>query len=161
MIFLVQFVLIWLTAVIFTFLHELAHAIPVLIAGHKTNIILGKRGKSFSFTIGSLLTITVAPASAINGYYQFYGQTLDRTRLISYTAGPLSNFLFLIIFIYFSLNVATSTFAINIYFAAFWNLLQFLLTAIPIQYPDSYKPYAGMQSDGLRILNLLRKIRSS
>ena len=37
------------------------------------------------------------------------------------------------------------------------NTFQFLATAVPLIYPNWYKPYAGLPSDGYQMLSLLKK----
>lgn len=39
----------------------------------------------------------------------------------------------------------------------YWNTFQFLATAFPLIYPNWYKPYAGLPSDGYQMLSLLKK----
>lgn len=37
------------------------------------------------------------------------------------------------------------------------NTFQFLATAVPLIYPNWYKPYAGLPLDGYQMLSLLKK----
>lgn len=138
------------------FLHELAHVVPILLAGHVAQITIGNDAGR---TVGlGPLSVTVGYDGLVKltqfGYYQPEGDPSRRIEAIAALAGPLATFLLVA-----SLGVAlyrgvaeplvfvTSTVVLS-------EINRLYQTAVPKTY--SRGPYAGWDSDGKRFLQLVR-----
>ncbi|WP_461535105.1 hypothetical protein [Spongorhabdus nitratireducens] len=148
-----------LVAPILTLLHELGHAIPVLASGGKAEILLGERNYRITLKLKNL-QIRIAGLSFFNGHCYWERDMPARLTLLALVLGPLVSLAMSLAA--FSL-IFTPGYASAVYslatFIAVSSAIQFLMTALPMQYPRFLSGYAGMQSDGYQIVQVLRQLK--
>ncbi|MFS0671738.1 hypothetical protein AB1K81_00925 [Ornithinibacillus sp. 179-J 7C1 HS] len=90
--------------------------------------------------------------------YAYWGESLDKhQRVVALAGGPLmSLFLAFIFGLITSLDIQSEIRQLFSW-SATYNLIQFIVTIIPIRYPGWMAAYNGMPSDGLQLIQLLRK----
>ncbi len=138
-----------------TLLHELAHAVGAV--GVPVTVRVGADPPLLRFRVGRIVF-------RLNPWRGWIG-TVERTEgasrpvsIVAIAAGPVA-----------SLVVAAGLFVgaeqlsgppqLLAWSAAWWVLLAFLFTAVPLRYPSWFGFYAGMASDGRRIVCALRSSR--
>lgn len=151
------FLLFILVVPIFVLLHELGHGIgAVSTSKADIHIYLGQfsEDNKENFKIGRLHFHI--QWSFIG--YAYWGESLDkRQRVIALAGGPLmSLFLGLLFELLTSLDLQNGIRQL-FGWSATYNLIQFIITIIPIRYPRWMAAYNGMPSDGLRLVQLLRR----
>ncbi|MEY7850215.1 hypothetical protein AB7C87_13560 [Natrarchaeobius sp. A-rgal3] len=137
------------------FLHELAHAVPILLAGGTTHITIGSdSGRTVGF---GPLTMTVG----FDGVWKLmlYGRCRSErhhsspVRAISVLAGPVVTVVIVSTLWMVSRGVSGPlSFVLTAIFYS--ELFRAILTTVPMTYPTG--PYAGMTSDGKRFLEIVR-----
>lgn len=141
-----------------TIIHELGHAIPARIfSKDKVTIYLGVSNSKRNFYIGDLQVV-------LRGFHPFTGFALwngdkltRRGKVLSTLGGPLTS---LIVGIgLFLLTGKLSNINLNnlFTFMSYYNLFQFIVTAIPIKYPTWWGAYGGVTSDGYKALAILKE----
>ena len=145
---------------VLTFMHELGHALPILLFTQENVIIeLGKQPPQRSWVLGRLRLNVQLPSYA--GLYRYDKEEVSRdVILLSLAGGPVTSLLLTAVF-----GVAAAllrsrsepslwqTFFIILAADA---LLLFVLTAVPLKYPAWYGLLAGWPSDGYQIREMLR-----
>lgn len=156
----VYFLVFWIvTAPVLTFIHELGHAFPALLATDKGVVIdLGTPNTPSHIASLGRLQVKFRLGSTMFGFVHAHVSEMSRVqKAIFYFGGPTA-----------SIGVAAAT-GIAVYgfgdqigylksplaSACYAAILQVLLTVIPIRYPKWWGSYAGMESDGLRLVKLL------
>lgn len=143
--------------VVALFLHELAHAVPILLDGGRVSITIGSEDGR---------TVGLGPLTAtfgIDGFWKtlqfgYYEPRDDHSRFVRATstlAGPLVT-----IAIVASLGIALLSlggdgplgFVGRMVFLG--ELMRAIYTAVPMTYSNG--PYAGWPSDGKRFLDIVR-----
>jgi len=139
-------------------LHEVGHAIGVIIfSKEKSHVYLGSKNdlNKENFQIGRI-------HFHINWAYFGFCAVKNRTPFSKFQSimfsvgGPIVS---LLLFVTSYLVIAEVThyeiknFLIGI---AYFNLFMFICTSFPIRYPNWFKPYAGLPSDGYQIFTLLK-----
>ncbi|WP_282020186.1 site-2 protease family protein [Planomicrobium okeanokoites] len=147
------------------FIHEIGHAIPVLLRNKKARveIYLGPRNKEqkLELRLGRLtcyLTIAFSGLCRVANSDELPSATPKQNLLFS-ACGPIASLIVFILFLYLSSiipgipgNIFNS--------AAFMSLSVFLFTAIPITYPSFFKNLGGHKSDGWYILKNIKEIKN-
>lgn len=140
-----------------TLLHEVGHGLGA-ISTSKSNvhIYLGKRTKDNkeNFKLGRLhFHIQWSFAG-----FAHWGKGLDkRQRAVALAGGPIMSLLLVLLFWLFASLVSQSELRQLINWTVTYNLIQFIITIIPITYPRWMGGYNGLPSDGLQLLRLLRE----
>ena len=143
-----------------TLFHELGHALAGLIfTKEDVNILLGRRKsrrKLRKLELGRLVI-------NFNGFDPLTGFSwLDESRLtkfqmlIFYAGGPLVSLMTGITFYLISRNLDHQVMSRIAQIFSSWLLVQFLFTAIPLEYPAWFAGYGGQCSDGQIIARLIR-----
>ncbi len=158
---LLQSVLEFLLAMyLVTFFHELGHVLPGLaLTDYRGFISLGpfdSREHSRELRLGRL-HLRWHGFGFFMGKAYFDGEEFSKSAaLLSVAGGPLISLvlgLVLLLLANTSEGFALQSFA---RFVGRMFLIQFLITGIPMRYPKWLGDYAGMTSDGLEFLRLLR-----
>ncbi|SEQ90906.1 Peptidase family M50 [Virgibacillus subterraneus] len=141
-------------------LHEVGHAVGIIaFTRENARVFLGPANKSNKevFKIGRMhFHITLA----FFGYCNFSKGDEKQTnfqRGIIAAGGPIMSLLLSILFYIISIYTTQpeiGKFAAGI---SLFNMLNFLLTIIPIKYPKWWGPYKGFPSDGYRIYMAVKK----
>lgn len=145
-------------------IHEMGHAIAVLLRNKKAkaDIYIGSLSKEKKLKL-SLGRITVYLSVSFSGLCSVSNQeelppSTNKQRLIFDAGGPIAS-LFGFVTLYFISQLISGVLGIIINRVAVISLLVFFTSAIPYTYPSFLRHLGGFQSDGLRILNLLKEIR--
>lgn len=139
-------------------LHEIGHAIGVLLSSNSNAIVfLGPNDRSNreSFKLGRI---------RFHIKWAYFGsiRTVEyplsyRQQIIVAAGGPILSFILATLTIILSFTqLIDGSMKSFIMGTGIYNLILFILTIIPIRYPDWLKPYAGLPSDGLRIINAMK-----
>lgn len=155
-------VLLVMNAVLF--IHEIGHAIPVLLHNKKAKveIYLGPRTKEqkLELRLGRLtcyLTIAFSGLCRVANSDELPSATRKQNLLFS-AGGPIASLLVFITFLYLSFIISGIPGNI-LNNAAFMSFSVFLFTAIPITYPSFMKNLGGLKSDGWYILKDLKEMK--
>jgi len=145
-------------------IHEMGHAIAVLLRNKKAkaDIYIGSlsKEKKLKLSLGRItfyLTISFSGFCCVSNPEELPPST-NKQRLIFDAGGPIAS-LFGFVTLYFISHLISGVFGIIINRVAVISLIIFLNTAIPYTYPSFFRHLSGFQSDGLIILNLLKEIR--
>lgn len=140
-----------------TLLHEVGHGLGA-ISTSKANvhIYLGKRTKDNkeNFKLGRL---HFHIQWALSGFAQ-WGKGLDkRQRAVALVGGPIMSLLLALLFGLLAPLVSQGELRQLMNWTTAYNLIQFIVTIIPITYPRWMGGFNGLPSDGLQLLRLLRE----
>lgn len=145
-------------------IHEMGHAIAVLLRNKKAkaDIYIGSisKEKKLKLNLGRItfyLTVSFSGFCSVSNPEELPPST-NKQRLIFDAGGPIAS-LFGFVTLYFISHLISGVFGIIINRVAVISLLVFFTSAIPYTYPSFLRHLGGFQSDGLRILNLLKEIR--
>lgn len=161
LVFAIRFVTIWfITAPIVTLLHELGHAIAaLLLTGGNVRVWLGSWDQEPHFNIGRLYA-RIAPLGGFTGFYNYdAGNYGPAARAIIILSGPATSLLLVIGALGFGTTgpISETWLGSNlIVLVGYPAIGQLFVTAIPMRYPAGWGEYAGMASDGLRLIRLFR-----
>ncbi|TFJ89939.1 hypothetical protein [Lentibacillus salicampi] len=141
-----------------TLIHEIGHALGLICSTKDgvARIYIGDFSDSNkeSFKIGRIHFHIVW---GIGGICKLENAN-DMTTLqgvITTIGGPLISALFTLILFFFLHDPINNYYFIT---GMFWmNFFQFLLTIIPMVYPNWWRPYGGYPSDGYAVLKILKK----
>lgn len=137
--------------------HEVAHAVPTLLAGHGAHVTIGSdsgrtvRLGRLSFTVG----YDGPRKLLVYGHYWPDGSPSPRVQVASTAAGPLATVAMVVIVggvLYRGGVPEPVRWGLAYVFAS--DAYRAVLTIVPTTY--SRGPYAGEESDGKRILQLVR-----
>lgn len=142
--------------VIALFVHEAAHAVPILLAGGSAHITMGSdSGRTVEY---GPLTVTVGVDSVwtllLYGRCAAEEEQSKRVRLLSVLSGPAVTVVIvslLGIVLYRGVDGPLSFGLTAIFYGELFRAIQ---TIVPKTY--SYGPYSGMTSDGKRFLEVVR-----
>lgn len=140
-------IFIFLLGPMFTFIHELGHAILPMINGQKVNIRVGVNSV-FNFEVNKL-TVSIGLNKPWVGFTNWDGDSK-----ISYILlGPIASLALGILFLIIGLNSDKHS---GLLFACSgYCLFQFLFTITPITYPNWLGYGDGQFSDGKQIIEKL------
>lgn len=143
-----------------TFLHELGHALAGLIfTKEDVNILLGRtRSKRKLRKLGlGRLKINFNGFDPLTGFAWLDESKLTKfQKLMFYAGGPLVSLMLGLAFCLASKTMAHQVTSRIFQIFGTWLLMQFLFTAIPVEYPAWFAGYGGHRSDGLTIVSLVR-----
>jgi len=155
----ISFFLIYLIGIpVSVLLHEVGHALGVIIfSKEKSYVYLGSKNglNKENFRIGRIhfhINWAYFGFCAVKNSPPF---SKFQSVMIS-VGGPIAS---LLLFVASYLVMAEVThYEIKNFLngIAYFNLFMFICTSIPIRYPSWYKPYAGLPSDGYKIITLLK-----
>ncbi|MCF6138291.1 hypothetical protein [Pseudalkalibacillus berkeleyi] len=139
-------------------LHEIGHAIGVLLSSNSNAIVfLGPNDRSNreSFKLGRI---------RFHIKWAYFGsiRTVEyplsyRQQIIVAAGGPILSFILATLTIILSFSQLMDGSMRNFVAAiSLFNFYLFFMTIIPIRYPNWMKSYAGLPSDGLRIINAIK-----
>ena len=142
-----------------TLVHEVGHAIPIICSGNKAVITLGGGTPFAKFDLSYVeLSTSLFPLNV--GYVQSTNELSRFTNIASIIGGPAIS-LALCILLFVAVGFVSNPLGMFLLRFGFWFcLFQFLFTALPFEYNSLFVGYEGMQSDGKRLLNLLRETAS-
>ena len=143
-----------------TLFHELGHALAGLIfTKEDVNILLGRRRskrKLRKLELGRLV-INFNGIDPLTGFSWLDESRLTKfQRLVFYAGGPLVSLLMGIIFYLIGRNIDHQVVSRIAQLFSSWLLVQFLFTAIPLEYPAWFAGYGGQSSDGRIIARLIK-----
>lgn len=141
-----------------TIIHELGHAIPARVfTKDKVTIYLGVGNSKRNFNIGDL-QVVLRGFHPFTGFALWNGDKLTRLgKVLSTLGGPLIS-LIVGIGLFLLTRKVSHTILNNLgTFMSYYNLLQFIVTAIPIKYPSWWGAYGGITSDGYKALQVLKE----
>lgn len=158
---LIAFTFFWLvTAPLLVFLHELGHALPTLAFGTgPVTIELGDPAKpGWTIAMGRL-RFCLRPFSTTFG---FVSGSLEAAspgqRMVVFAGGPAVSLVVTVVLgVVIRFVAVPEWLEFSLSWACWGALTQTLFTALPIRYPEWMGSYAGMPSDGRRILTILRE----
>ncbi len=137
-------------------LHEVGHGIGVVSSSKShARIYLGnwdEKNKQ-NFRLGRL---HFHIHWSYYGYCSWDNALSKRQKISALTGGPLMSLLLTCIFSLIVQEVPQGNLRSVINGIIFFNLANFLVTAIPITYPRWFGPLGGHPSDGLQLLRLLK-----
>jgi hypothetical protein len=149
----------WILPVPLTLLHELGHALPMVVLTRDRVIVRVGHQPARPVVAGSLdlrVRWLNSPRWSWFGYVEGEGDEPSRARRIAILAGgPLVSALVLAALVVLAAFVPWPA-TILVWVPALAVAWQFFVTAVPMRYPRWFGPYAGRVSDGYRILRLLR-----
>ncbi|WP_026906747.1 hypothetical protein [Paucisalibacillus globulus] len=138
-------------------LHEIGHGLGVVwTSKSNAHVFLGNRNKENkeSFRLGRLHFHIYW---SFIGFVCWEGKLTKRQRAVALAGGPIMSLLLMVILGVVALLVTQGDLRSFLWSATIFNLLQFLVTIIPITYPRWMGAYYGHPSDGLQLLRLLRR----
>ncbi|MDE4086826.1 hypothetical protein PO902_17400 [Planococcus maritimus] len=142
-------------------IHELGHALPIILStdSGEANIFLGtpRKEKKLVFSIGKIhfyLGYGFVGFCFIANFEEIPPLS-DQQRLLIDAGGPF--FSLLSGLVTYGLSISVLENLQYIYLFAMVNLFLFLTSAVPLTYPKFEGHLAGYQSDGLRIVQNLRR----
>ncbi|MEG0772837.1 site-2 protease family protein [Clostridium sp.] len=152
-------ILMWISIVqLTTIAHELGHAIPALFfSKDKVRMYLGiAKNNEKSYSIGSL-QVVFRGFHPFTGFVRWNNNKLSRIQeSIAVIGGPITSLLIAISLFLFGNSFGSGVLTNMIKLTAYYNFYQFIVTAIPIQYPSWWGGYGGYKSDGLNALEMLK-----
>jgi hypothetical protein len=150
----------WILPVPLTLLHELGHALPMLVLTPDRVVVRVGHQPARPVVAGALelrVRWLNSPRWAWFGYVEGEGgDDPSRARRIAILAGgPLVSALVLAALLMLAAFVPWPA-TILVWLPALAVAWQLFVTAVPMRYPRWFGPYAGRVSDGYRIVRLLR-----
>lgn len=141
-----------------TIIHELGHAIPARIfSKDKVTIYLGVGDSKRNLKIGGL-QVVIRGFHPLTGFASWNGNKLTRSgKIVSSLGGPLASLMVGIGLYLLEGKVSNTILSTLFLFTAHYNLLQFIVTAIPVKYPSWWGAYGGTTSDGYKALAILKE----
>jgi hypothetical protein len=143
-------------AVLALFAHELAHAVPILLAGGRAHVTVGD-DEGRTANVGPL-TVTVGfdrvATLLVYGYYEPSGVDSRAVHAVSTLAGPAVTVAVVAAAVAALLSVEHGPLVLGIWFVLVSELRRGYYTLVPMTY--SREPYAGDDSDMKRFLRLVR-----
>jgi hypothetical protein len=141
-----------------TITHEFGHAIPALLfTKSKVKLILGKNSTKSKDIILRRLNIVIRGFSPFTGFVNWNSSEMTRIQKLAATLGGPIVSLIIALFLYLlSINVKHNIVSHILYSSAGYNLIQFIITFIPITYPKWWGDYSGQTSDGYKALQLIK-----
>ena len=159
-----EVILILIVFTIALFIHEMGHAMAVLLRNKKAKaeIYLGSlsKEKKLKLSLGRItcyLTIAFSGICRVSNAEDLPPST-NKQSLIFLAGGPIASLLGFVT-LYFLSHFISGVFGIIVNRVAFMSLIVFFTSAIPFTYPSFLRHVAGLQTDGLQIINLLKGIR--
>lgn len=144
-----------------TLLHEIGHAIPLLLfTKGDVKIQIGNANMSKKLHMGRLLIEFRGYSSIMDiSYGHAYGELSNnriKSIIISLSGPMVSLTIFLISLIILRSNAISKYYILELLLrGVYWNTLgKTIITLIPIKY--NFHPYTSMKSDGYRIVELIR-----
>ncbi len=140
---------------IYLLLHEIGHGIGAVVTSKSdVHIFLGLANKhnKENFRIGRF---RFHIRWAYIGFV-YWDKSLDkRQSMYALAGGPVMSLLLAFLFGFLSFYVVE--FRQFFGWSATYNLIQFIVTIIPVKYPQWMGAYGGLSSDGLQLVQTLRK----
>lgn len=146
-------------------IHELGHAIGIIIQNKKVKaeVYMGSLSKENKLKL-NLGRITCYITIALSGICHISNESelpplTNKQRIIFVASGPIASlfgFGILYLISYFVPGVMGTVFNR----IAFISLITFFLTVIPYNYPAFFKHVSSFQSDGLYILNIIKDMKN-
>lgn len=143
-------------AVVALFVHEFAHAVPVLLAGGSAHITVGS-DDGRTWQVGPV-TVTFGIDGLRKliqyGHYRPTGVESERVHAVSILAGPAVTVGIVLLIGVLVYRGVSDPVSFGLLFIFFSELSRAVQTIVPKTY--SRGPYAGMDSDGKRFLQVVR-----
>ncbi|MFB9973985.1 hypothetical protein FPQ10_06915 [Allobacillus sp. SKP2-8] len=138
-------------------LHEIGHGIGVVTTSKSNaHVYLGNRNKENkeNFRIGRL-------HFHINwsyvGFVAWEGRLKKHQKAVALAGGPIMSLALVFLFGLIAVLVPLDDLRSFFWGATIFNLIQFIATVIPITYPRWMGAYNGHPSDGLQLLQLVKR----
>lgn len=142
--------------VVLLFFHELGHAIPVLLAGGRSRIVIGS-DDGWTVPLGSLrVTVGLDGPTSIFLYGSTYWDGVEPTRVraLGLLGGPLVSVTAILVLGGLSVLDLAEPLAAVVGYLLVSELFRAVFTIVPMTY--SFGRYSGTTSDGKKLLQLLR-----
>ncbi|WP_186321490.1 site-2 protease family protein [Bacillus sp. FJAT-22090] len=159
-----EVVVVLLVITLAFFIHEMGHAITVVLRNKKAKaeIYLGSfsKEKKLKLSLGRItcyLTIAFSGICNVSNPEELPPST-NKQNLIFSAGGPIASLLGFVT-LYFISYLISGVLGIIINRVAVMSLIVFFTSAIPFIYPSFLRHVGGLQNDGLKILNILKEIR--
>lgn len=141
-----------------TLLHEIGHGLgALLISQTEVHIYLGKNTEhnKETFELGRL-HFHLQWSFAV-GFTHWESGFDKRQKAMAIAGGPIMSLLLFLLFSLLALSVSQRELSQLINLTATFNLIQFVISMFPINYPRWLVGYRDFPSDGLQLLHLLKK----
>jgi hypothetical protein len=138
-----------------TFFHELGHAIPaVLFSNDKVKMVLGNKRTNKSLKINKL-SISIRSFEPFTGFVCYNAKNIKKEQImIICIGGPITSLLIGIISFILS-NLISSEMGSELFiFSSIYNVFLFLISIIPITYPNWIGKLGGHLSDGYKAMRV-------
>ncbi|MFT8351015.1 M50 family metallopeptidase [Clostridium saccharoperbutylacetonicum] len=141
-----------------TISHEFGHAIPaLLLTKDSVRIFLGNNTTEIKEISLGRLCIQIGKFQPVLGFtYWNRGKLLKWQSIVICIGGPIFSLLIGLSLLFISGVVHYYLLKKLIFFLAFYNIWQFICTAIPIIYPNWWVGYGGCRSDGYNIMSIIK-----
>lgn len=155
-----QLVLYWLvTMPLLTLLHEFGHGVAALLVTRgPVQVWLGAYGQGQSMRFGRLETSLQLFSTWVGGCWYSDDHVSPARAASILVGGPVVSIVsFLGCRVFLGLDLGQPDWVSTAISAAGWGaMVQFLVTALPIRYPNWFPGYRGVLSDGAILLRLYR-----
>lgn len=143
--------------------HEMGHAMGILTSTKNgiAEIFLGSRSKEKKINL-YFKRIHFHLTIAFSGFCSIFNREeipplTNKQKLIFDSAGPLFSLLCFVLSYSFSFVFDSFKYTLNMF--SLINLVIFIASALPYKYPSYEKHLAGYETDGLRFINTVKKMR--
>ena len=136
--------------------HEVAHAVPIVVAGGTAHVTIGSdSGRTAQF---GPVTVTFGYDGVRQlmqyGHYEPTGVDSKRVHAVAIAAGPLATLAVITLLAVTLSHGVRGPAAFGLTFVLCSELYRAVQTIVPKTYANG--PYAGVESDGKRLLRLIR-----
>lgn len=138
-----------------TFFHELGHAIPaVLFSNDKVKMVLGNKRTNKSLKINKL-SINIRSFEPFTGFVCYNAKNIKKAQImIICIGGPITSLLIGIISFILSNLILNKMGSELLIFSSIYNVFLFLISIIPITYPNWIGKLGGHLSDGYKAMRV-------
>ncbi|SFC40587.1 M50 family metallopeptidase [Clostridium uliginosum] len=157
---LLNIILVCIFGQLATISHEFGHAIPALVFTKDTvKITLGDNTTKTKEINFSKLCIQIGRFQPFLGFVDSNRSKLTKwQRIFTSAGGPIISLVIGVSLIFISGIINYNLLKKLISFSAYYHILQFICTALPIIYPKWWLGYGGYPSDGYNIMSNIKGI---
>lgn len=142
----------------FILLHEVGHGMgTVLSSKSDVHIYLGRKSEDNkeNFKIGKLHFHII---------WSYIGSAYSKTELtrqqraITLASGPLTSLILALLFGWLTIVTSQSQISQLFWWSTLFNIVQFIITIVPVKYPKWMGGYSGYPSDGFQLLQIWKRV---
>lgn len=140
-----------------TFFHELGHAIPaVVFSNDKVKMVLGNKRINKRVKINKL-SISIRSFEPFTGFVCYNAKNIKKAQImIICIGGPITSLLIGVISFALSNLILQDIIRKLLIFASIYNIFLFILTIVPIIYPNWIGKLGGHLSDGYKAIRTIK-----